>query len=46
MLREEVEQFLPEVIGDKKMYSWTDLIGCCMAANQKTLENIIRKSLF
>lgn len=45
MCREEVEQFLPEIIGDKKMYSWTDLIGCCMAVNQKTLENIICMSL-
>lgn len=45
MCREEVEQFLPEIIGDKKMYSWTDLIGCCMAVNQKTIKNISEMNL-
>ena len=42
MCREEVEQFLPEIIVNKKMYSWTDLIGCCMAVNQKTIQNIVQ----
>ena len=42
MLREDIERFLPEVIANKKQYSLSDLITCCMAVNQKTLENIIR----
>ena len=40
MCREEVEEFLPEVISTKKQYSLADLICCCMAVNQKTLANI------
>ena len=42
MCREDVEQFLPEIIGDQKMYSWTDMVGCCMAVNQKTIQNIVQ----
>ena len=41
MCREEVEQFLPGIISTKKQYSLADLICCCMAVNQKTLERII-----
>lgn len=46
MQREDIEAFLPEVISDKKQYSMADLIICCMAVNQKTLENIIQETLF
>ena len=45
MQREDVEEFLPEVISSKKQYSLADLITCCMAVNQKTLENIIQETL-
>ena len=45
MCREEVEEFLPEVISVKRQYSLTDLICCCMAVNQKTIQNIIRTRL-
>lgn len=41
MRREDVEEFLPEVISAKKQYSLADLICCCMAVNQKTLERIV-----
>ena len=40
MHREDVERFLPEVIHNKKQYTLLDLISCCMAINQKTIENI------
>lgn len=45
MQREEVEEFLPEVIHEKKQYSKADIIMCCMAVNQKILENIIQETL-
>lgn len=46
MNRKEVEEFLPEIISEKKQYSLADMISCCMAVNQKTLENIIQISLY
>lgn len=42
MCREEVEEFLPEVISTKKQYSLADLICCCMAVNQKTIQDIVQ----
>ena len=41
MHREEIEEFLPEIISDKKLYSLADVISCCMAVNQKTIQNIV-----
>lgn len=45
MLREDVERFIFEVIANKKQYSLSDLVICCMAVNQKTLENICKNQL-
>lgn len=45
MNRKEVEEFLPKIIGEKKQYSLADMISCCMAVNQKTLEKISRMEL-
>ena len=42
MRREDVEEFLPEVISAKKQYSLADLICCCMAVNQKTIQDIVQ----
>lgn len=41
MHREEIEEFLPEIISEKKQYSLADVISCCMAVNQKTILNIV-----
>ena len=38
--REQVEEILPEVISKKQSYTLSDIISCCMAVNQKTLDNI------
>ena len=40
MYREQVEEILPEVISKKQSYTLSDIISCCMAVNQKTLDNI------
>lgn len=40
MYREQVEKVLPEVISKKQSYTLSDIINCCMAVNQKTLDNI------
>lgn len=45
MQREEVEKFLSEIISEKKQYSLADVISCCMAVNQKTIQNVIQASL-
>lgn len=42
MLRNEIEDFLPEVVSLKQSYTMMDVIACCMAVNQKTVENITR----
>ena len=42
MQREEVERFLPEIISEKKQYSLADVVGCCMAVNQKTIHDIVQ----
>lgn len=40
MGREDIEAVLKDVITDKKSYTFSDVIGCCLAVNQKTLRNI------
>ena len=40
MYREQVDEILPEVISKKQSYTLSDIISCCMAVNQKTLDNI------
>ncbi len=37
MMREDIEQIIPEALSDKKMYTLADVITACMAVNQKTL---------
>ena len=38
--RAQVEEILPEVISKKQSYTFSDIIRCCIAVNQKTLDNI------
>jgi hypothetical protein len=45
MNRKDVEEFLCEIVGEKKQYSLSDMIGCCMAVNQRTLYNITKIAL-
>lgn len=40
MMREDVEQIIPEALSPKKSYSLADVVTACMAVNQKTLFNI------
>ena len=40
MYREDIEQIIPDVISNKKSYTLSDIISCCMAVNQRTVENI------
>ena len=40
MMREDVEQIIPEALSLKKSYTLTDVITACMVVNQKTLSNI------
>lgn len=40
MMREDVEQIIPEVLSSKKLYTLNDIITVCMVVNQKTLSNI------
>lgn len=40
MLREDVEEVLPDVISNKKSYTLADVVSCCMAVNQRTIVNI------
>lgn len=42
MMREDVEQIIPEVLSSKKSYTLQDVISACMLTNQKTLANIRR----
>lgn len=37
MMREDIEQILPEVLSAKKSYSLQDVISACMLINQKTI---------
>lgn len=41
MYRGEIEEFLSEIISDKRQYSLEKVISCCMAVNQKTIQNIV-----
>lgn len=38
MYREQIEELLPDLIGNKQNYSLSDLVYCCMMVNQKTLD--------
>ena len=40
MMREDVEQIIPEVLSSKKSYTLVDVITACILTNQKTLSNI------
>ena len=40
MMREDVEQIIPEALSPKKSYTLADVVTACMAVNQKTLSNI------
>lgn len=40
MLREDVEQILPEALASKKSYSLSDVITACMMVNQKTIAKV------
>ena len=40
MMREDVEQIIPEALSSKKTYSLSDVITAGMMVNQKTLSNI------
>ena len=40
MMREDVEMKLSEVISNKKTYSFSDVVSCCMAINQETIRSI------
>lgn len=37
MMREDIEEILPEVISKKKTYTFADIVSCCMAINQQTI---------
>lgn len=41
MNREDIEIILPQVITNRKMYTLADVISCCMAVNQWTINNIM-----
>ena len=45
MYREQVEEILLEVISKKQSYTLSDIISCCMAVNQKTLNNISKMAV-
>ena len=40
MMREDVEQIIPEALSHKKSYTLADVITACMMVNQKTLSKI------
>lgn len=40
MNREDVEEVLSDVISEKKTYTMADIVMCCMAINQQTINNI------
>lgn len=40
MMREDVEQIIPEALTMKKSYSLAEVVSACMLTNQKTLSNI------
>lgn len=45
MSREQAEELLPEVISTKQSHTLSDLINCCMAINQRILDNITKTQL-
>ncbi len=40
MMREDIEQILPEVLPMKKSFSLTDVISACLLVNQKTVGRV------
>lgn len=40
MMREDIEQIIPEALVPKKSYTIADVITACMLTNQRTLSNI------
>lgn len=40
MMREDIEQIIPEALVTKKSYTLAEVINACMLTNQKTLANI------
>lgn len=40
MMREDVEQIIPEALVSKKSYTLADVVTACMLTNQRTLSNI------
>lgn len=40
MMREDVEQIIPEALVSKKSYALEEVVTACMLTNQKTLSNI------
>ena len=45
MLREKIEDLLKDVVSNKQHYSLGELIYCCMAVNQQTIQNIVQMGL-
>lgn len=40
MTRQDIEDLIPQVITEKKTYTYHDLITCAMAANRRTIEEM------
>ena len=45
MLREDVEQIVPEIISSKKTYTMADIVSCCMAVNERTIQQIAEMNM-
>ena len=45
MMREDVEQIIPEALSHKKSYTLADVITACMMVNQKTLSRIRKMAI-
>jgi hypothetical protein len=41
MLRDDVELLLKSVISNKKHYTLSDVISCCLMINQETISNAL-----
>ena len=42
MYREQVEDILPEVISERKSYTLSDIVQCCLEVNRRTVQNIAK----
>lgn len=40
MYREQVEDILPDLISEKKSYTASDIVQCCLEINRRTIQNI------